>query len=296
MWGLRGDAADAFDEIAPTLDIVFDPHQITAGVVVVLAGATISTDPNVPADRTALAATNTAMFTEYAEALAARDHPPIVVVQSNPVELGVKIFSRRLPRRSVLGAAGFSDSLRFGREVARDLGVARRDVRALVLGEHGDRMVPLWSQLQVRGRDAAEYAEQVRAGRQLSDLPDEIRAGKAQMLDLVKSGDIAAAYAYVESLPADVRFAVKPFFTHFTAGRTTEAATANAAAWLVSMLINGFPLMVSAQVRLEGDFHELHGVTAVPLILSPTGWSRTVAMDLAEDELDLLSASVLPTD
>ena len=176
MWGLRGDAADAFDEIAPTLDIVFDPHQITAGVVVVLAGATISTDPNVPADRTALAATNTAMFTEYAEALAARDHPPIVVVQSNPVELGVKIFSRRLPRRSVLGAAGFSDSLRFGREVARDLGVARRDVRALVLGEHGDRMVPLWSQLQVRGRDAAEYAEQVRAGRQLSDLPDEIRA------------------------------------------------------------------------------------------------------------------------
>ncbi len=52
----------------------------------------------------------------------------------------------------------------------------------------------------------------------------------------------------------------------------------------------------SAQVRLEGDFHELHGVTAVPLILSPTGWSRTVAMDLAEDELDLLSASVLPTD
>ena len=54
--------------------------------------------------------------------------------------------------------------------------------------------------------------------------------------------------------------------------------------------------MVSAQVRLEGDFHELHGVTGVPLILSPTGWSRTVSMDLAEDELELLSAAVQTTD
>ena len=77
---------------------------------------------------------------------------------------------------------------------------------------------------------------------------------------------------------------MKPFFTHFTAG---------AAAWLVSMLINGFPLMVSAQVRLEGEFHDLHGVTAVPVILSPTGWSRTVAMDLADDEFTALAAAMI---
>lgn len=295
LWGLRSDVADAFDEVAPDMEIVFDPEDIDADLVVMMAGATISTDPDAPVDRAALAQRNEQIFRDYAQALADHERKPLVVVQSNPVELGVRVFSEHLPRHRVLGAAGFSDTLRFSREIGVDLGVPRSAVRAGVLGQHGDFLVPCWSQVQVRGvsdERLAQYIADVRRGRDLADLPEEIRSAKAQMLALVRSGDVKGAYAYVESLPADVRFAVKPFFTHFTAGRTTEAATAHAVAWLVSVIMHSFPMAVSAQVQLEGEWQDLRGVTAAPVMLGPSGWSAVLRPRINADEIALLQRAV----
>lgn len=295
LWGLRSDAVAAFDESAPPMDIVLDPHEVQADLVLMMAGATVPTDPGASIDRVALAEQNRAIFEEYAEALARCAHPPTVVIQSNPVEMAVGVFAAHWPRHRVLGAAGLSDTGRFGREVARDLGRRRADVQALVVGQHGDHLVPLWSQLSVRGVDQSrltEYISTVRAGRSLADLPDEIRAGKSQMVALVRRGDIAGAYEYVNSLPADVRCGVKPFFTHFTAGRTTEATTAHAAGWITRQIILGVPVMLSCQVSLAGDWLGRHGLAAAPVILSPSGWSRSVAMELADDELALLDRAL----
>lgn len=295
LWGLRSDVIDAFAEIAPTIDIAFDPKDVDADIVVMMAGVTISTDPGASVDRAELGRKNADIFTSYARALV--DHPrnPLVIVQSNPVELGVRIFAEHLPRRRVLGAAGFSDTLRFSHEIGVDLGVPRSGVRSLVLGQHGDHLVPCWSQVHVRGVDderLAQYIAKTREGRDLADLPDEIRDGKARMLDMVRAGEIEQALKFVESLPVDVRFAVKPFFTHFTAGRTTEAATANAVSWLVSLLMYSIPLVASAQVQLEGEWRGLAGVTAAPVLLSPNGWSHVMPARLTDDEFALLERAV----
>lgn len=293
LWGLRADAVSAFEETAPPMEVVLEPDEVDADLVVMMAGATVPTDATELAglDRAVLAQANREMFQRYAAALGRRDAPATVVVQSNPVETGVAVFSQHLPRHRVLGAAGLSDTGRFAAEVAADLGRHRYDVRAWVLGQHGDHVVPLWSQLAVRGLDdeqVADYVARVRRGRSLSDLPDEIREGKARMLELIRAGEVVAAQRFVAALPADTRSAVKPFFIHFTAGRTTEAVTAFSAAWITRQIMVGVPMMISAQVRVEGEFLGLAGVTSAPVILSPNGWSRTVAMDLADDEVDLL--------
>jgi malate dehydrogenase len=296
LWGLRADLEDAFVDDAPAIEAVIEPAAIDADLVVMLAGATISTDPNAPVDRAALGHTNRQMFVEYAEVLASRPGPgPAVIVQSNPVELGVQLFAERLGRHRVLGAAAWSDTLRLRAEIAADLGVRRPQVHTLMLGQHGDYAIPAWSQLRVRGIAAAEVDALVvrsRAGRTLADLPQEVRTHKARMLDLVRSGQVHNAYALVQSLSPDLRAAVKPFFTHFTAGRTTEMATAHAVADIVAALVTGEQRALPAQVALDGEWLDLHGVIGAPVILAPEGWERVYPVELDDDEASALMQAV----
>jgi len=284
LFGLRADLEDAFGEHAPNIEVVLDAHRVDADVVVMLAGQTISTDPNAPVDRRLLGHVNHAIFEHYAQALdPSREH--VVIVQSNPVELGVQVFADRLGAPHVLGAGGLSDTTRFRRELANEFGVRRNQVVAPVLGQHGDALVPLWSRVRVHGRsDVAERIAELRAGRSLLDLPQEIREAKERMIALVRAGDSSGAYHYIATLPPDVRAAVKPFFTHFTAGRTTEMATAHSVADLLAMIVLGEHAVVPAQVLTHDDAVGIHGVCGLPVITAPSGWTDVVHAPIADDE------------
>ncbi len=296
LWGLRADLEDAFGDAAPAIEVVLEPSAVNAELVVMLAGATISVDPNAPVDRAALGHTNRKIFAAYADALAGRPGPPpTVIVQSNPVELGVQVFAERLGRRRVLGAGAWSDTLRLRGEIAADLGIGRPQIHALMLGQHGDHVVPAWSQMSVRGvagRDVEALVERTRAGRTLAELPQEVRAHKAEMLDLVRGGRVHDAYALVQALPFDLRAIVKPFFTHFTAGRTTEVATAHAVAEIAAAMVTGAQRALPAQVALDGEWLGLHGVVGAPVILAPDGWEHIYPLQLAPDEIAAMASAV----
>lgn len=293
LWGLRADLADAFDNWAPPMEVVLDPQGVAAELVVMMAGVTVSSDPGAPNDRAALGAMNAEIFHTYAAALASLTQPPIVVVQSNPVELAVEIFAEHLGRHRVIGAAGWSDTMRFSRELAAELQIPRRDVQSFVVGQHGDYIVPVWSHVIARRVTAEQLAEAIagiRHGRSLAMLPEEIRHARGTMLELVREERVEDAFAYVQSLPADLRAFVKPFFTHFTAGRTTEAVTARSAVDIVEALVDGQARAFSAQVKLEGEFG-VDGVVAVPVIIGPQGWSGVVSINLADDEAQALATA-----
>lgn len=296
LWGLRADLEDAFVDDAPAIEVVLEPSAVDADLVVMLAGVTIATDPNASVDRVALGHTNRQMFVEYADALAARPgFPPVVIVQSNPVELGVQVFAERLGRQRVLGAGAWSDTLRLRAEIAAELGVRRPQVQASMLGQHGDNVVPIWSQIKVRGVDPVEVdalVQRARLGRTLADFPQEVSVQKTRMLDLVRSGQVHDAYALVQSLSPDLRAVVKPFFTHFTAGRTTEMATAHAVAEIVAALVSGEQKVLPSQVALDGEWLNLHGVVAVPVILTSDGWENVNRLELAADEVEALIRAV----
>lgn len=288
LWGLRADLRDAFADQAPEIQIGTDVSSLDVDLVVMMAGATVTRETK---DRAALAEMNRHIFAEVAESVGRMAQDATVIVQSNPVEAAIAAFARHIPRDRIIGAAAWSDSLRFRRELAADLGVRRPMVNAQMWGQHGDHLVPIWSRIQARGVSEQALADVVgaaREGRVLSDLPAEIAESRSRMLDTINEGDVPGAYAFVQQQPPDIRAAIKPFFTHFTAGQTTELATAHAVVDIIGFLVHGQQITLPAQVMLAGELDGLVGPVAVPVLLDPMGWSQVVDEVIAEDERQAL--------
>ncbi|GIG30414.1 lactate/malate family dehydrogenase [Cellulomonas marina] len=287
--GLRADLVDAYDEHAPLIDVALTPEEVVADVVVVCAGSTAPARPDASTDRGALAAGNAAVFAAYADALAAHGSgSEVVVVVSNPVELGVAVMAERLGRHRVVGMGAWLDTLRFRREVAVSLGVRRHRVTGFVAGQHGDDLVPLWSTVRVSGLDLAERRRAVdglRRGRTLATFGAEVTAAQAELSSLVLD-DVEAAFARIDSYPPDLRVVTRPSLTH-RSGAKTAAGTASATIDLVETVLDGRDIVVAGQVTLDGETiagRERHGVLGVPVVLGPEGWSRVLLDDLPPDE------------
>ncbi|WP_082131558.1 lactate/malate family dehydrogenase [Cellulomonas sp. FA1] len=289
--GLRTDLVDAYDEHAPLLDVALDPDDVVADVVVVAAGRTPPpTSGGVPASRAELAADNAAVFRAYADALAAHGSgSEVVVVVSNPVELGVAILAERLGRHRVIGMGAWLDTLRFRRELAVSLGVRRHRVGGFVGGQHGEDAVPLWSTVRISGLDVDERERAVarlRGGRTLATFPAEIADAKAQLMALA-SRDIAAAFALIDTWPPDLRVVARPWMTH-QSGAKTATGTASATIDLVETILDGREIVVAGQVALAGEASvggsPVDGVLGVPVVVGPEGWTRVLLDPLPPDE------------
>ncbi|WP_263731082.1 lactate/malate family dehydrogenase [Cellulomonas sp. SG140] len=286
--GLRADLIDAYDEHAPIIDVALDPNDVVADVVVVAAGRTSPpASDGMPLTRAELAADNHAVFAAYADALAAHGSgSEVVVVVSNPVELGVAVMANRLGRHRVIGMGAWLDTLRFRREVAVSLGVRRHRVGGFVAGEHGDGVVPLWSTVRISGRDVPERERAVaavRGPRTLDGFGDEIAAAKAQLAAL----DTAEAFRLIDTWPPDLRVVARPWMTH-QSGAKTATGTANATIDLLDTILDGRDIVVAGQVALDGEVSvggaPVHGVLGVPVVLGQEGWSRVLLDELAPDE------------
>ncbi len=295
--GLRADLVDAYDEHAPLIDVALDPRDVVADVIVLTAGRTSPARAGAPTDRAVLAGENHAVFAEYAQALAryGSGHEVVVVV-SNPVELGVAVVARELGRHRVIGMGAWLDTLRFRREIAVSLGVRRHRVGGFVAGQHGDDLVPLWSTVRISGLDVDERARAVaglRAGRTLDGFADEIAQAKTTLGELV-GHDAGAAFERVESWPPDLRVVSRPWLTH-QSGAKTAAATASATVDLVDTVLDGREIVVAGQVQLAGEASiagaPVHGVLGVPVVLGPEGWTRVLLDGLARDEAERLATT-----
>jgi len=276
LHGFRADLQDAYAEIIPQIDVTDDADAVVGDVVVMAGGATFATDPRDigHASRDTLALANRPVFERFAEALSRTrpDDPPIVIVVSNPVELGVAVFARHLPRERVIGMGGYSDTLRFRWEIAHDLGIRRQMVRAYMLGEHGDSMVPLWSSVRVHGLSRGEWAaaeRRLRRGVETSGFATALQAEKQAVIALLRSDPeqgLAAALEHVANLAPDLRVALKPFVIHYTDAKTA-GATAHATLDLLRAICEGRPMEIVAQVQHAGE-GGIHGPFGARLIVA----------------------------
>ncbi|NJO21535.1 MAG: malate dehydrogenase [Spirulinaceae cyanobacterium RM2_2_10] len=252
------------------------------------AGATVG---GKLASRADLAAVNRSVFEGYARAIARYGYGhEVVIIVTNPVELAVEIFSRYLGRQRVIGVGAYSDSLRFRRELAADLGMRRQLVQAFIIGEHGENMVPLWSSLRIYGLSGEELRQarqRLQRDRRSRDFPDEVQREKQRVGEYLQVDAIQQAYQYVGSLPPDLRVAVKPFVTHFS-GAKTVAATANVTVDLVQTLLEGRETVIAGQVQLNGEFYGLHAPLGVPIVVTPAGWTQVMPLQLWAEEVQLL--------
>jgi malate dehydrogenase len=286
--GLCSDLEDAYAEMAPELDVALHPEEIVADVIVMAAGATVGGKVT---NRAELARINLALFETYAKAIAQYGHGhEVIIIVTNPVELAVEVFSRYLGKQRVIGVGAYSDSLRFRREIANDLGIRRQLVQGFVAGEHGENMVPLWSSVRVQGMDAEELEAaltRLRRGRSLSQFPAELAQEKKGIFEHLHQGDIQAAYAAVAQLPPDLRVVLKPYVTHLS-GAKTISATANVTVDLVKTLLDGREAVISGQVQLSGEFYGIQTPFGVPIIVTPFGWTQVVSLQLWEEEVRML--------
>jgi malate dehydrogenase len=300
LHGFRADLQDAYAEIIPELNVTDDPEKIIGDVVVIAGGQTFSTTPADigHASRDILARANVPVFERFAQALARTRtaFPPVVIIVTNPVELGVAIFSRHLPRTHVIGMGAYSDSARFRWEIASDLGIRRQRVRGFMLGEHGNGMVPIWSSVRVQGMTEQEWRllePRLRRGLKTYDYPEALAEHQRHMIDMISSdhtnGAVRALH-YVRELPPDLRVPLKPFAIHYTDAKT-QTATAAATVELIKAVLEGRRVEISAQYMHQGE-NGLHGPCGGRVLLAGTVLQVVPGRDeMTEDERRLVEQS-----
>lgn len=170
-------------------------------VVVVTAG--IARKPGMSRDD--LLSTNAKIVSNVAEQVAQSSPNAVVIVVSNPLDAMVQRFLQvsKFPSCRVLGQAGVLDTARYRTFLAMELGVSVEDISALLMGGHGDTMVPMPSCTTVGGIPIRRLLSEER----LAAIVDRTRKGGAEIVSLLKTGSAyyAPAAATAQMVEAVVR-------------------------------------------------------------------------------------------
>ena len=148
-------------------------------VVVITAGR-----PRAPGmSRDDLVATNEAIVTAVTKEAMKRSPKAVLVVVSNPLDAMCHVARAvsRFPKHRIVGMAGILDTARFSAFIAQELEVSVRDVTAMVLGGHGDQMVPVVSATTVGGIPLAELVSKPR----IRKLVERTRFGGGELVNLL---------------------------------------------------------------------------------------------------------------
>ena len=235
-----------------------------ADLIIITAGL-----PRKPGmSRDDLLVTNAKIMKSVAENV--KEHAPnaIVIIISNPLDAMVTLFQKvtGFPHNRVIGQAGVLDSSRFSSFIAWELGVSVKDVNAMVLGGHGDTMVPLIRYANVNGVPVMEmlerkYKDANKAKEVMKAMVERTKMAGGEVVKLLKTG--SAFYS-----PA-------------------SSATAMAE----SILLDEKRLLPVC-AHLNGEFDVKGFYVGVPAVLGSNGVERIVELSLNEEEQAALDNSV----
>jgi malate dehydrogenase len=225
-----------------------------SNVVVVTAGL-----PRKPGmDRMDLLKVNAGIVKQAARAISEHAPNAVVIVVSNPLDImcHVALRSTGFDLRRVVGMAGILDSTRFRYFVAEQLGCALSSVHAMVLGGHGDQMVPMPRLTTVGGVPITELLDAATIAR----LVDRTRKGGAEIVALLKAG--SAYYAPAASV-----------------------------AEMVEAVVTDRKHLAPCAAYLRGEYGIDDLFIGVPVMLGKNGVERIVELALTDEEKKQLLAS-----
>jgi malate dehydrogenase len=225
-------------------------------VVVITAGL-----PRKPGmDRMDLLKVNAAIVKSASKNIAKYAPNATVIVVSNPLDIMCYVAFRTtgFAVQRVVGMAGILDATRFRYFVAEELGCALSDVHAMVLGGHGDQMVPLPRFTTVAGVPITQLLEQSAIDR----MVDRTRKGGAEIVSYLKTG--SAYYAPAASV-----------------------------AEMVEAVITDRKTLASCAVWVRGEYGVENMFLGLPVILGKNGVERIVELDLEKEEKAMLQESAL---
>ena len=176
----------------------------TAGSELVVVTAGIARKPGMSRDD--LVRTNADIVKQVSQQIKQNCPKSIVVVVSNPLDVMCWVTKQvtGFPRERVIGMAGVLDTARYRSFLAEALDVSVRDIQAMVLGGHGDTMVPLISYTTVSGIPVTQLLDKAK----LDKIVDRTRNGGAEIVAFLKTGSAyyapsSAVVQMVESIVLD---------------------------------------------------------------------------------------------
>lgn len=231
-------------------------YGLAAGSDVVVITAGFPREPGM--SRSDLLGRNAAVVREVVRAIEVEAPGCVLIVVTNPLDEMTHLAWRITgwDRHRVMGMAGLLDGSRLAHFAAGELRVPPGKVKPMVLGGHGDAMLPLARFTTVDGAPLSERLPAVK----LRELEDRTREGGAEVVSLLKKG--SAYYA-------------------------PSACVAR----MVTAILEDEDYEVAASVRLQGEYG-IDGVfLGVPVILGRGGWSKVVELPLIPPEIECLRES-----
>ncbi|MFO7572044.1 MAG: malate dehydrogenase [Gaiellaceae bacterium] len=222
-------------------------------VIVITAGK-----PRSPGmSRDDLVTTNEAIVTAVTKEAVRRSRDAVVVVVSNPLDAMCHVAKAvsRFPRNRVVGMAGILDTARFATFISHELDVSVKDVTAMVLGGHGDQMVPVVSATTVGGIPLAELLSRSRIRR----LVERTKFGGGELVNLL--------------------------------GTSAWYAPGAAAAQMVDSICLDEKRVLPCTAYLDGEYGITGLYMGVPVKLGTGGVEEIVPLKLTADEKKMLRAS-----
>jgi len=179
-------------------------YNETAGSDIIVITAGIARKPGMTREQ--LQDTNTDIVKGVTEAVVAKSPQAIIIVVSNPLDVMTYVAYKvsGFERHRVIGMAGILDTARYRTFIAMELGVSVEDIQALVLGGHGDSMVPLVRYTTIAGVPITEFLDKPT----IDKLVQRTRDGGIEIVNYLKTGSAyyapsAAAVEMVEAIVKD---------------------------------------------------------------------------------------------
>jgi malate dehydrogenase len=231
-------------------------YEETAGSDIVVITAGIARKPGMSRDD--LLNTNAGIVKSVAENIAKTSPKAILIIVSNPLDVMcyVAMKASGFPRERVIGMAGVLDTARYRSFLAMELDVSVRDIQAMVLGGHGDTMVPLISYTTVSGIPVTQLLSKDK----LDPIVDRARNGGAEIVKFLKTG--SAYYA-----------------------------PSSGAVQMVEAIVNDQKRILPCSAWLQGEYGMKDVYLGVPIKLGRSGMEKIIEVSLTADEKAALETS-----
>ncbi|MBA9075622.1 MULTISPECIES: malate dehydrogenase [Rufibacter] len=234
---------------------VTNDYSRTANSDVVVITSGLPRKPGMTRDD--LISTNAGIVRSVTENVIKHSPEAIIIVVSNPLDVMTYAahLTSKLPRTKVMGMAGILDTARYRAFLAEELNVSPKDIQAVLMGGHGDTMVPLPRYTTVGGIPVTELIDSAK----LDAIVDRTKNGGGELVKLM--------------------------------GTSAWYAPGSAAAQMVEAIVRDQKRVFPVCIKLEGEYGINGTYLGVPVVLGKNGIEKVIELQLNEDEMALLKAS-----
>lgn len=230
-------------------------YSKTAGSKVVVITSGLPRKPGMTRDD--LIETNAGIVKSVTENVIKHSPDAIIIVVSNPLDVMTyqAHVTSKLPRTKVMGMAGILDTARYRAFLAEALNVSPKDIQAVLMGGHGDTMVPLPRYTTVAGIPVTELIDK----NKLDAIIERTKTGGGELVKLM--------------------------------GTSAWYAPGSAAAQMAEAIVKDQRRVFPVCVKLDGEYGISGTYLGVPVILGKNGIEKVIELDLNDEEKAMLETS-----